>query len=64
MNYTIYNRWGAKIYEGDLNDEGWDGMVDGVQSPQGTYVVIVNYRYVVAGLRLRQSDKATFHLLR
>ena len=64
MNYTIYNRWGAKIYEGDLNDEGWDGMVNGVQSPQGTYVVIVNYRYLVAGLRLRQSDKATFHLLR
>jgi len=64
MKYTIYNRWGAKVYEGDLNDDGWDGAVNGALSPQGTYIVIVNYRYEVAGLRLRQSDRATFHLLR
>ena len=39
-NYTflIYNRWGEIIYESHSIDDGWDGMFDSKNSPDGTYV--------------------------
>jgi gliding motility-associated-like protein len=33
---TIYNRWGAIIYQSDHN-EGWDGTYRGERVPQGAY---------------------------
>jgi gliding motility-associated-like protein len=33
---TIYNRWGAIIYQSNHN-EGWDGTYGGVRVPQGAY---------------------------
>jgi gliding motility-associated-like protein len=42
-NYTmkIYNRWGQLIFEtNDLNG-GWDGNIQGVPAPVGTYVYVL-----------------------
>ncbi len=40
----VYNRWGARLYEGKPN-EGWDGRLDnGDFVPQGTYVYDIYYK--------------------
>lgn len=41
--YTVFNRWGAKIYESENPMSGWDGLHHGVESPTGTYLYNVQY---------------------
>lgn len=37
-DYSIYNRWGQKVFEtGDIN-EGWDGKFNGENQPVGVYI--------------------------
>lgn len=39
---TVYDRWGALIYEGDERVGGWDGTVQGgPPAPPGTYLALV-----------------------
>jgi gliding motility-associated-like protein len=40
----IYNRWGAIVYESKDINEGWDGTIAGLPSPQGVYVYQVSGR--------------------
>ena len=42
---TIWNRWGEKVFETNDPNEGWNGQKnnDGQMSPNGVYVVLVNY---------------------
>lgn len=40
---TIYNRWGAKIFEG--RNHGWDGTYKGKPSPEGTYLYQIQYEF-------------------
>lgn len=44
FNMTIYNRWGAPIFESNDITVGWDGTENGVPAPQG------NYSYKIFGL--------------
>lgn len=37
-SYTIFNRWGNKVFETTNIDEGWDGMFNGTPQPQGVYI--------------------------
>lgn len=42
---TIFNRWGAKIYEskkGDYANSAWDGTFEGKMMPVGTYYYIID----------------------
>lgn len=39
----IYNRRGAKIYDGD-GLAGWDGKEDGARSPEGVYIYIIELK--------------------
>jgi gliding motility-associated-like protein len=52
-NYRIriFNRWGEIIFETTDANLGWNGMVKGQASPQGTYV------YQVSGLDLNGEEK-------
>ncbi len=36
--YSIYNRWGPKIFETTNIDEGWDGTYNGKPQPMGIYI--------------------------
>ena len=36
--FTIFNRWGEIVFEGNSPDEGWDGTFRGKNCPIGTYV--------------------------
>lgn len=38
---VIYNRWGQLLYSTTALDRGWDGSVDGKESPEGTYFYTV-----------------------
>ncbi len=44
LSYTICNRWGQLIYEGSLEDKGWDGTYQGSSAPQGDYLVLLNWQ--------------------
>jgi gliding motility-associated-like protein len=51
---TIYNRWGAKVFETTNVDQYWNGKVhnDGAESPAGVYYYIAEYK-----LRGQDTDK-------
>ena len=64
LSYQIYNRWGEKIYEGGLNDLGWDGTYRNADAPQGPYIINVRYKYTSGKRGIRGNDKQVFYLLR
>lgn len=41
LDFTIYNRWGQKIFTAK-NDSGWDGSIGGQAQNNGTYVWTLN----------------------
>lgn len=43
-NYTyfrVYNRWGQVIFSTSEFNKGWEGKVNGIEQPSGTYIWIV-----------------------
>lgn len=64
MTYMIYNRWGQKVYEGNISDSGWDGTYMGETVANGTFVVVVSYKYDLGYRQVRESAESTFELLR
>lgn len=38
FRYTIYNRWGQKVFETHELGKGWDGMWNGQPAPPGVYI--------------------------
>ena len=64
MHYTIFNRWGEKIYEGDNNGLGWDGSYMDKMSPEGYYVVVVNYNYTTELRTVKETVHEVFYLLK
>lgn len=38
FEYSIYDRWGKRLFESNNLEEGWDGTLDGEALPQGIYV--------------------------
>ena len=44
-DFSIYNRWGERIYQTDNPDRKWDGRWRGVQQDAGTYFYQLSYTY-------------------
>ncbi|MCB0733697.1 MAG: gliding motility-associated C-terminal domain-containing protein [Flavobacteriales bacterium] len=42
--FEIYNRWGGRVFSTNNPQHGWDGMVDGTQSPSGAYFYTLRVR--------------------
>lgn len=40
-NFTIYNRWGVKVFETSDISAGWDGMFNGEPQPMGVYIYTI-----------------------
>jgi gliding motility-associated-like protein len=43
--FSIYDRWGKKVFEGNRNTPAWDGMSDGKEAPSDVYVYHIIIRY-------------------
>lgn len=44
--FSLYNRWGQMLFTTSEVGKGWDGTINGIQQPSGTYVVVakaINY---------------------
>jgi gliding motility-associated-like protein len=39
--FSIYNRWGQRVYSTSQNGQGWDGTIHGIKQDTGTYVYMV-----------------------
>jgi len=64
MTFKIFNRWGQKIYEGNINDPGWDGIYMGQEVPSGSYIVLVSYKYNLGYRFITETAETAFELLR
>jgi len=42
--FSIYNRWGQRVFETDNLAEGWDGEFNGKPAQDGTYTYNIRYR--------------------
>lgn len=42
--FTIFNRYGEKMYSGGSQSRGWDGRFGGTDAPAGTYYYLVDPR--------------------
>jgi gliding motility-associated-like protein len=59
---SIYNRWGARVFETrDLN-KGWDGLSGDVQADEGVYVYVLEYRS--ASTHMNKLVKGNITLIR
>jgi gliding motility-associated-like protein len=58
---SIYNRWGAMIFETDAMEAGWDGTIRGQMCPEGTYIYTATYEGVTGEKR---QAKGTVQLIR
>ncbi|MEI8278962.1 MAG: choice-of-anchor L domain-containing protein [Bacteroidota bacterium] len=57
-NFSIFNRWGNKVFEtADIN-EGWNGKYKGEPQPMGVYVYMVE-AYTKAGQRIYKQGNIT-----
>ena len=44
---TIFDRWGQVVFETtSLDGRGWDGMLNGVEQPQGVYIYSVEATFI------------------
>ncbi len=39
--FSIFNRWGKKIFTSNDTSKGWDGKVSGVQQQNGVYIYFI-----------------------
>ncbi len=57
-NFSIYNRWGIKVFEtADINS-GWDGTYNGEAQPMGVYVYTIE-AVTPAGRRFNKQGNIT-----
>ena len=59
--FSIYNRWGEKIYETTLRSDSWDGTYQGEMCQQGVYVYKIKAKSLVGKIF---NEKGTDTLLR
>jgi len=45
FDFTIFNRWGQRVFESTNPSQGWDGKINGSQQNFGTYVWMLNYQF-------------------
>jgi gliding motility-associated-like protein len=41
--YSIFTRWGQKIFTTTMQGTGWDGKLNGVQQNSGTYIWVLSF---------------------
>lgn len=60
--FSIYNRWGQKIYSSSDRDAGWNGKVNGILQDAAVYVWLISVTNTVTGKK--EDFKGTFVIIR
>ena len=61
FQFTVYSRWGNRVFESGDPLSGWDGLKNGLESPTGTYLYNVHY---VEPRGKKVAFKGSFQLIR
>jgi gliding motility-associated-like protein len=64
VNFSIFNRWGKKVYSNASNAKGWDGNYEGTPCDAGTYYYIIEYDCQNPGGSRIISQKGDITLIR
>lgn len=56
MQFTIWNRWGQKVFETNNRFQGWDGKVKGVVQPMDVYVYTLSVEFSDGTKVTRKGD--------
>lgn len=62
--FSIFNRWGKKVFESQDPNDAWDGRVDGEDAPSDVYVWQLEYEAIREGVRQKLMEKGDVALLR
>ena len=44
ITFKVFNRWGEKVYDGENQNAGWDGMIDDKPATMDVYVYFITYQ--------------------
>jgi gliding motility-associated-like protein len=56
MVFTIWNRWGQKVFETNNRFQGWDGKVKGVVQPMDVYVYTLSVEFTDGTKTTKKGD--------
>ncbi len=56
VSFTIYNRWGEKVFETHSIDEGWDGTYNGQPAPTDAYAYYLRVFCEFGGQYYKQGN--------
>lgn len=56
MKFSIYNRWGQKVFETNSQRVGWDGRVKGVVQPMDVYAYTLEVEFFDGTKATRKGD--------
>ncbi|MBL0153489.1 MAG: PKD domain-containing protein [Chitinophagaceae bacterium] len=56
LKFTIWNRWGQKVFETSNRNQGWDGKVKGVVQPMDVYAYTLEAEYFDGKKLSRKGD--------
>lgn len=59
LRFSIYNRWGQRVFTMTDWKDGWDGKVNGVEQASGIYVWHLNYTHRDTGEQVFQKGTVT-----
>jgi gliding motility-associated-like protein len=56
LKFSIYNRWGQKVFETNSQRNGWDGKVKGVVQPMDVYAYTLEVEFFDGTKATRKGD--------
>lgn len=56
MTFTIWNRWGQKVFETNNRFQGWDGKVKGVVQPMDVYAYTLSIEFTDGTKTTKKGD--------
>jgi len=61
FDFSVFNRWGEVVFRSDVLTNGWDGKINGINAPVGSYIYKVTF---VDDINQTVEKSGTFMLLR
>jgi len=56
MKFTIWNRWGQKVFESNGKENGWDGKYKGVLQPMDVYAYTLDVQFTDGTKATKKGD--------